>query len=323
MRDHVPARSALRLRALLRTTRGQLPPRALRRRRGAAPAHPGRATGRLALRRLPAARRRAARTIEPSRLQGRVAGRLDAADQRGPARRSARPAGGVGQERRCQPDSLVQGSRRGGRLGASARAGLWCARLRVDREPRQRRRRPGSGARAAVLRLHPVRSRGAEGPRHRRLRHQPGVGSRQLRRGQPPVHGAVGRARGLGLRQHQHAPVLLGGFQDRRVRDRRAARLGASRPLHRPDRLGIALHEGSPRLCGVDRTRAGRGPTAGDERGSGCGLRAGRNRVRRWARTSASRSGPTRSPSRWRLATRPTGPTSSTSHAAPGAASMR
>ena len=54
-----------------------------------------------------------------------------------------------------------------------ARARLRGARLRLDRQPRELRRRPRRGARAGVLRLHPVRPRGAEGPRDRRLRHEP------------------------------------------------------------------------------------------------------------------------------------------------------
>ena len=48
---------------------------------------------------------------------------------------------------------------------------------------------------------------------------------RQLRRRQPAVHGALGRAP-VGLRQRQHAPVLRRGLQDARLRDRRAARAG-------------------------------------------------------------------------------------------------
>ena len=79
--------------------------------------------------------------------------------------------GGLDQERRREPDALVQGPRRLGRARARRRA-----RLR-RRSPARRpatsptpspptpRRRP------AVLRLHPRRPRGAEDPRHRRLRH--------------------------------------------------------------------------------------------------------------------------------------------------------
>ena len=73
---------------------------------------------------------------------------------------------------------------------AALRAGLRHARLLLDREPRQRRRRPRRRARAAELRLHPVRPRGAEGPRERRLRHEPRQGPRHLRRRQPARHRA-------------------------------------------------------------------------------------------------------------------------------------
>ena len=55
------------------------------------------------------------------------------------------------------------------------------------------------------LRLHPVRPRGAEDPRDRRLRHEPGQGQGQLRRRQPPLHRALGRARVVGVRQRQPA----------------------------------------------------------------------------------------------------------------------
>ena len=52
----------------------------------------------------------------------------------------------------------------------------------------------------------------------------------QLRRRQPALHRGLGRAAELGVREHQHAPVLRRGLQDARVRDRRAARLGAAGP---------------------------------------------------------------------------------------------
>ena len=115
------------------------------------------------------------RSSRPSgRLASRVgpAGGLHAADPRRPAGRAPRPARGVGQERRRQPDPLVQGPRRLGRRRARARAGLRDDRLRLDRQPRQLGGRPRGGAGAGVLRLHPRRPRGAEGARDRRLRHQ-------------------------------------------------------------------------------------------------------------------------------------------------------
>ena len=87
-----------------------------------------------------------------------------------------------------------------------------------------------------------------------RLRDQRGRGPRQLRRRQPALHRALRRAR-VGVREHQHAPVLRRGLEDARVRDRRAARLRAARPGRRADRLGLAVHEDRPRLPGVDRRR--------------------------------------------------------------------
>ena len=87
------------------------------------------------------------------------------------------------------------------------------------------------------------------------LRHEPREGPRQLRRRQPALHRALGRPRELGVREHQHAPVLRRGLEDRRLRDRRAARLGAARPLRRADRLGLAVHEDRQGLQRVDRGR--------------------------------------------------------------------
>ena len=106
---------------------------------------------------------------------------------------------------------------------------------------------------------------------------------RQLRRRQPPLHRARRRARRLGVREHQHAPVLRRGLQDARLRDRRAARLGAAGPRRRPDRLRLAVHQGRARLRGVHRARAARGRAADDERRPGRGLLAGRPGLRRRA----------------------------------------
>ena len=87
------------------------------------------------------------------------------------------------------------------------------------------------------------------------------VGPRQLRRRQPPVHRALGRAR-LGVREHQHAAVLLAGVEDACVRDGRAARLRAARPRRLPDRVGLAVHEDRARFRGVDRGRPADGRAA-------------------------------------------------------------
>ena len=58
-------------------------------------------------------------------------------------------------------------------------------------------------------------------------------GRRQLRRRQPPLRRAGGRASDVGLRQRQPAAVLRRGLQDPRLRDRRAARLAGARPRRR------------------------------------------------------------------------------------------
>ena len=63
----------------------------------------------------------------------------------------------------------------------------------------------------------------------------------------------------LGLRERERAPVLQRGLEDPRLRGRGAARLAPAGPLHRPDRLGLALHEDRPRLPRPDRDRPRRG----------------------------------------------------------------
>ncbi len=212
-------------------------------------AHRGRPADALALRR-PAARRRA--------RAERPAGRAVAARQRAASRRGARPARAAHQDRGREPDALVQGSRRLGRVREGARARPRGARVRVDGQPRRRRRGPGRGARARGLHLHPGRPRAREDHR--------GVGARrahlrrrgQLRRREPPVRRARLRA-AVGVRQLQRAPVLRAGLEDRRVRDGRAARLAPARPDDRADRLGLALHQ--------DRSRLPRAARGGSRRG--------------------------------------------------------
>ena len=164
------------------------------------------------------------------RTSRRPAGRLHAADPRRPARRAARPRRGLGQERRRQPDALVQGPRRrASRSPRRAELGFETLACASTGNLANAVAAHAAAAGPRVLRLHPGRPRGAEGPRDRRLRHQPGRRPRQLRRRQPPLHRALRRAR-LGVRQRQPAPVLRRGLQDARLRDRRAARLGAARP---------------------------------------------------------------------------------------------
>ena len=79
--------------------------------------------------------------------------------------------------------------------------------------------------------------------------------ARQLRRRQPPVHRAVGRAP-VGVREREPAALLRRGLQDPRVRGRRAARLRAARSRRVPGRLRLAVHQDRARLRGVARARA-------------------------------------------------------------------
>ena len=146
--------------------------------------------------------------------------------------------------------------------GEGARAGLRGGGLRLHRQPRQRRGRARRRGRPGVVRVRARRPRGAEDPRHRRLRHQPGGRERQLRRRQPALHGAVGRAR-LGVRERERPPLLRRGLEDARLRDRRAARLRAARPRGGAGRLRLAVHQDRPRLRGVARGRPARGRPAG------------------------------------------------------------
>ena len=96
----------------------------------------------------------------------------------------------------------------------------------------------------------------------------------------------------LGLRQRQPAPLLRRGLEDARLRDRRAARLGAARPGRLPDRLRLALHQARPRLPGVARHRPGRGRAAGLQRRPGARAAARSRPPSPKAGTSASRRRP-------------------------------
>ena len=313
MFNDLPARGSLRLRSLLRPARGGLRAADVERRRAQAP-HPGGAAHALALRGLPPA--------GGSSALG-AAHRLDAAGEGRPARRAPRPRRGVGQERDGQPDPLVQGPRGLRRARPRAGARLPDHRLRLDRQPRQRRRRALRRRRPARLRADPGRPRGAEDPRHRRLRGQRGRDQGQLRRRQPPLHRDRRRARRLGVRQRQRAPLLRRGLQDAGLRGRRAARLGAPGPRGRADRLRLAVHEARARVPGVDRLRAARGRAAAHERRPGARAAPRSPRRSRPARRSAARSSPTRSPSRWPSATPPTARTRSSWRRRPAAASTR
>ena len=133
--------------------------------------------------------------------------------------------GGVGQERRRQPDALVQGPRGRGRGRPRPRAGVRDARLRLDRQPRERRRRPRGGGRDGRPTSSSRRPRGAEDPRDRRLRHAM-VAVRGNYDDVNRLCTELSARAPVGVRQRQHAPVLRRGLQDARLRDRRAARAG-------------------------------------------------------------------------------------------------
>ena len=96
-----------------------------------------------------------------------------------------------------------------------------------------------------------------------------------------------------------------------------------------PDRVVAPIASGSlftkiaRGFTGVARRGPARRQAADLQRRPGRGLLAGRQRVGPRAATSASRSSPTRSPSRWRSATRPTAPTRWSWRAPAAAGSIR
>ena len=79
-----------------------------------------------------------------------------------------------------------------------------------------------------LLRVRSGRPGASEDPVDRGVRRQGRARRRELRRREPAVLRGRGGA-SLGVRQREHAPVLRGGFEVARVRDRGAARGGASR----------------------------------------------------------------------------------------------
>ena len=127
----------------------------------------------------------------------------------------------------------------------------------------------------------------------------------------------------MGVRERQPAPVLRRGLEDDRLRDGRAARLGAARPGRLPDRLGLAVHEDRPRLREWIELGLVDGELPAFNGAQADGLQPGRRGVRRRARGLPARSGRTRSPRASRSATRPTASTRSSSRAGPAARSSR
>ena len=125
----------------------------------------------------------------------------------------------------------------------------------------------------------------------------------------------------LGVRERQPAPVLRRGLEDDRLRDRRAARLGAAGPRRRARSPRARCSRRSPRASRSGSSSASSsGARADDERRPGRRLLAGRHGLRRRARRLPPGASRTRSPSRSRSATRPTGRTRSSWRAAPAAA---
>ena len=154
------------------------------------------------------------------------------------------------------------------------------------------------------LHLRARRSRAREDRRRRRVRRDGVRRGRLLRRREPAVLGARLRAP-VGVREREHARLLLGGVEDDRPRDGRGSGLARARPRRGADRVGLALHEdpsGVPR--GPGRRAVGARARSGHARRPGRGLRAGRHGVRRRMPTRSCPSGRGASPSRSRSATR-------------------
>ncbi len=152
--------------------------------------------------------------------------RVHAARRRAPPRGRARHRRALPQARHRQPDALVQGPRRRGRVGEGAGARPRGARLRVHREPRERRcgarcrRGPAGGD------LLPGRRRAREAACQRCARGDHLRRPRQLRRLQPADDRALLRA-AVGVRQRDPARLLRRGLEDARVRDRPSSSAGS------------------------------------------------------------------------------------------------
>ena len=195
----------------------------------------------LALRRAPARRAPDGAAPRP---------RSDAARRRAPARGGARRPRAPAQARHREPHALVQGPRRRRRGREGPGGGPGHARLLVDREPRRRRRGARGGGRPRRRGLLPARARAREALPGRRLRRDALRGTGKLRRLQPAHGRALVRA-ALGLRQRRPALVLRRGLEDRRVRDRGAARLDGARRRRLPGRVRLAALEGGAGVRGV------------------------------------------------------------------------
>ena len=247
-------------------------PAALKRRIQAGPAHA------LALRRLPAAAR--------ARARSRAAHRLDAAGAGRPPRRAPRPRASCASRTR-PPTRRTRSRTASSRSRSPARRSSASTRIACASTGNLANAVAAHAAAAGLPAyvLHPGRPRGAEDPRHRRLRRARRRRQGQLRRRQPPLHRGLGRARRLGVRERQHAPVLRRGLQDARLRDRRAARLGAARTASSaPIASGSLFTKIARGFQEFIDAGLRRGRRAAHERRPGRGLLAGRPGVRRRAR---------------------------------------
>ena len=228
-------------------------------------------------------RRRAAVAVALRRAPaGRDTGRAeapagpDAARSGSAARRGAWPARALPQAGHLQPDALLQGPRRRGRLRQGSGARAPDAGVLVDREPRGRGRGARRRRRARGRGLLPGRAGAGEAAADGGLRRDDLRGPRELRRLQPAHRRALLRAVHMGVRERRPPRLLRRGIEDARVRDRRAARLAASRRRRLPRRVGSAVLEARTRVRRVHRARARRGDAAQADRGPGRGLRPGR-----------------------------------------------
>ena len=208
---------------------------------------PGRPELALALRGLPPARARPARVAADGH---------DAARARRPPGRAARPRRGVDQERDREPDALVQGPRRVGRArprgGARASTPSPAPRRATSPAPSPPTR-PTPGLPAYVfipadLEQEKILSAGAYGAQIIGVRGNYDDVNRLCTE-------VSGERESWAFVNVNVRPVLRRGLQDARLRDRRAARLGAARPRRRADRLRLAVHEGRARLPGLHRRR--------------------------------------------------------------------
>ena len=156
----------------------------------------------------------------------------------------------------------------------------------LDRQPRERRRRPRGRDRHARGHLLPGRARAREARGDDGLRRDDLRRARELRRLLAPRQRARRRGR-LGDREREPPLVLRRGLEDARVRDLRAARLGDARRGRDADRLRRDVHEG---VAGLPAVRAARARSTASSRGcTAARPRAARRSRPRSPRTGASR----------------------------------